>query len=325
MSNPSPESAPAAAASATAAAAGERDEPWTIQRLLTWTRAWLGKQGSASPRLDAELLLAHVLGCKRLDLLLRFDQPVTKDELAAYKALIRRRASLEPVAYILGKRAFHAIELEVSPAVLVPRPETEMLVDEVLAFLGRAPAPAGAVLDLCTGSGCVALAIGAALGERGAPRPLVASDASEPALAQARRNAAQLGLAVEFHRGDLFDALPPGGRYAAIASNPPYVRSGDIAKLDRDVRDFEPRLALDGGADGLDLIERIIARAPQHLAPGGLLALEMGSRAQAEQALAWCQRAGLQRGRSVAVLGGPTHLVLAWAAGEPSDGAAAPT
>lgn len=302
-----------------------REESWTIQRLLTWTREWLGKQGSASPRLDAELLLAHVLKCKRLDLLLRFDQPVTKDELAAYKALIRRRASLEPVAYILGKRAFHAIELEVSPAVLVPRPETEMLVDEVLAFLSKPEAPAGAVLDLCTGSGCVALAIGFALGERKAPRELLATDASDPALTQAKRNAEKLAIEVSFLKGDLLEALPAGRRFAAVVSNPPYVRSGDIPKLERDVRDHEPKLALDGGLTGLDLIERIIAGSPQILEPGGLLALEMGSRAQADQALIWCERAGLQGGRWVAVLGGPTHLVVATAAAEPLAAAVAPT
>lgn len=313
------------AAAQGARADGGRDEAWTIQRLLAWTRDWLGKQGSASPRLDAELLLAHVLQCKRLDLLLRFDQPVTKDELTAYKALIRRRAQLEPVAYILGKRAFHAIELEVSPAVLVPRPETELLVDEVLAFLAKPEAPDGAVLDLCTGSGCIALAIGHALAERGAPRPLVASDASEPALQQARRNAERLGLEVQFCKGDLFDPLPSGARYAAVASNPPYVRSGDLAKLDRDVRDYEPKLALDGGVSGLDLIERIIVAAPRFLLPAGLLALEMGSRTQAEQALQWCGRAGLQGGRLVAVMGGPTHLVLAAAPAEPSVAAPAPT
>lgn len=324
MSNPSAESAQAPAAAAEKPEAN-REELWTIQRLLAWTREWLTKQGSASPRLDAELLLAHVLKCKRLDLLLRFDQPVTKEELAAYKALIRRRASLEPVAYILGKRAFHAIELEVSPAVLVPRPETEMLVDEVLAFLGKSDAPAGAVLDLCTGSGCVALAIGYALAERQSPRELLASDASEPALAQAKRNAEKLAIEVSFHKGDLFDALPAGQRFAAVVSNPPYVRSGDIPKLDRDVRDYEPKLALDGGLTGLDLIERIIAAAPQRLVPGGLLALEMGSRAQAEESLRWCGRAGLQGARLVAVLGGPTHLVLATAPVEPSAAAPAPT
>ena len=165
-----------------------REEVWTIQRLLTWTREWLTKQGSATPRLDGELLLAHVLQCRRLDLLLRFDQPVSKEELAAYKALLRRRAALEPVAYILGRRAFHAIEVAVSAAVLVPRPETESLVDEALAFLIKAEAPAGPVLDLCTGSGCIALALAHGLQAKQAPRPLVATDASEPALAQALRS-----------------------------------------------------------------------------------------------------------------------------------------
>lgn len=297
----------------TAAGAASTDEPWTIQRLLAWTREWLTKQGSATPRLDGELLLAHVLKCRRLDLLLRFDQPVTKEELAAYKTLLKRRAALEPVAYILGRRAFHAIDVAVSAAVLVPRPETESLVDEALAFLLRAEAPAGPVLDLCTGSGCIALAVAHGLKTKAAPRLIIATDSSEPALAQARRNADELGYQVEFHRGDLLEAVPAGTRFAAVVTNPPYVRSGDIAKLDRDVRDYEPVLALDGGRDGLDLLRRIVQGSPALLLPGGLLAMEMGSRAQADTVVGWCQAAGLQLARPVAVLGGPTHLVLAQA------------
>lgn len=294
-------------------ASAPREDLWTIQRLLAWTREWLTKQGSATPRLDGELLLAHVLKCRRLDLLLRFDQPVTKEELAAYKALLRRRAALEPVAYILGRRAFHAIEVAVSAAVLVPRPETESLVDEALAFLLRAGAPEGAVLDLCTGSGCIALAVAHGLQAKNAPRPVTATDASEPALAQAKRNAEELRTEIEFLRGDLFDALPAAARFAAIVTNPPYVRSGDIAKLDRDVRDYEPVLALDGGRDGLDLLQRIVQGSSAVLLPGGLLAMEMGSRSQADTVVGWCQSAGLQNARHVAVLGGPTHLVLACA------------
>ena len=291
-----------------------KSEPWTIQKLLGWTREWLTKQGSATPRLDGELLLAHVLKCRRLDLLLRFDQPVTADELAAFKTLIKRRAALEPVAYILGRRAFHAIDLAVSPAVLVPRPETESLVDEALAFLLRAEAPAGPVLDLCTGSGCIALAIAHGLRAKQAERHVVATDASEPALAQARRNAEELAMAIACFRGDLFEALPDAARFAAVVTNPPYVRSGDIAKLDRDVREFEPLMALDGGRDGLDLLQRIVRASPAFLMPGGLLAMEMGSRAQADTVVGWCFEVGLQHARPVAVLGGPTHLVLAQAA-----------
>lgn len=286
---------------------------WTVQRLLQWTREWLTRQGSATPRLDGELLLAHVLKTDRLHLLLRFDQPVEAHELAAYKQLIKRRARLEPVAYILGKKSFFDLDLEVSSAVLVPRPETESLVDAALAFLTAPDALAGDVLDLCTGSGCIALAIATHPEIVKENRAVVATDVSDAALAQAKRNADSLHATVDFARGDLLQAVAPGRKFACIVSNPPYVRSADIDRLDRDVRDWEPRMALDGGKDGSDLVRRILDRACEFLLPGGLLLIEVGSRGQADDVIAWGAQRGLGQGRPEAILGGPTQLVR-WSA-----------
>jgi release factor glutamine methyltransferase len=303
---------------------------WTIQRLLTWTRDWLTQKGSPSARLDAELLLGEVLKLRRLDLLLRFDQPVEPAELTHFKALIQRRSRGEPVAYILGHKGFHGIDVHVTPAVLVPRPETERVVDVLLAFLRGPDAPQGPVLDLCTGSGAIALAVAFALSEPvpvlrnrsqvddtaevpapapPMPRPLVATDVSAPALDVARANATRLGLPLDLRHGDLWDALQPGEAFAAIASNPPYVLHERLATLDVDVREFEPHLALDGGPDGNVVLDRIAAQAKDHLLPGGLLAVELGSR---EQGLTFAQRldaAGLVDARVEPIQGGPTSLV----------------
>ncbi len=307
-------------------------DSWTIQRLLTWTRDWLTTKGSATARLDAELLLGEVLKLRRLDLILRFDQPVQPAELAAFKALIQRRGRGEPVAYILGRRGFHGIEVRVTPAVLVPRPETETVVDEVLAFLRGPDAPVGPVLDLCTGSGAIALALCEALRE---PQPIVrkrsqiddpdapppepppphvvrdfvATDVSAEALAVARGNAEHLGLPVELRLGDLWACLKPGEAFAAIASNPPYVLSDRIATLEADVRDFEPHLALDGGPDGNRLLDRIAAGARDALLPGGLLAVELGSREQGQAFALRLDRGGLADARVEPIQGGPTSLV----------------
>lgn len=293
------------------------EETWTIQRLLAWTRDWLTRAGSPSPRIDAELLLGEVLHVGRLELLLRFDQPVQKDELTAFKALIKRRARGEPVAYILGRREFYGLDLQVSPAVLVPRPETESLVDAVVAFLRSAEAPAGPVLDLCTGSGAIALAVADTLAKAGQPRPVVATDVSLDALAVAQSNAQRVGLpdAIDWRPGDLWAALRSGEVFAAIVSNPPYVLSGVLATLERDVRDFEPHLALDGGPDGMRLLADIARRAGEFLAPGGLLAVELGSRAQGQRMVEAGEVAGLGRGKVEPVMGGPTCVVTLRSAG----------
>jgi release factor glutamine methyltransferase len=286
------------------------EDLWTIQRLRDWTCDYLQKYGSATPRLDADLLLGEVLKLPRLQLLLRLEQLVSKEELAQFKGLVKRRAAREPVAYILGKRAFHDLELRVDARVLVPRPETESLVDEVLLFLKDPAAPAGPVLDLCTGSGAIALAVAKSLKQRQQERAIVATDVSEAALAVARENAALLELEVEFLPGDLWDAMPDDRRFAVIASNPPYVLHDVIAGLEPDVRAWEPHLALDGGADGLDVLRRIAAQVAQRLVPGGLLVVELGSPAQGRAMVELLAEHGLVAGKILPVTEGPTSLVL---------------
>lgn len=292
---------------------GQKGERWTIKRMLSWSEGFLAERGSTSPRLDAELLLAEVLSVGRLQLYLDFDRPLIASELAAFKELIKRRARHEPVAYILGRKAFHAIELKVGPDVLVPRPETEWLVDQVLGFLAAEGAAEGPILDLCTGSGAVALAVAHGLRERGDARHIVASDVSEAALRCARENARILGLeaGIEWLHGDLFAATAGRGPFAVIASNPPYVRSRVMPTLAPDVRDWEPALALDGGAEGLDILWRIAAQAPGHLQAGGLVTLELGSQAQGESIAAALTEAGLRDAAYRAIGPGPTGIVSA--------------
>lgn len=247
-------------------------DSWPIRRLLQWTQQFLRDKGLESPRLEAEILLAHVLGCKRIDLYVRSEDVPTDAQRAAFKDLIKRRVEGCPVAYLVGRREFFQLDFEVSPAVLIPRPETEFLVMEALRLLKTANAPR--VLDIGTGSGCIALSIA----HRHQSAQVTAVDVSSDALAIAERNAKKHGLAdrVRFLKSDLFDALA-GEKFDLIASNPPYIAASEFAGLARDVRDFEPRLALDGGADGLAVYRRLIAQAPAYLGAGGYLLLEIGA------------------------------------------------
>jgi len=245
-------------------------DTWTIQRVLTWTGDFFKKRALDSPRLTAELLLAHALGCDRVKLYTDYDRPLNKEELATYRALVDRRARGEPTFYLLGAKEFFGRRFEIDARVLVPRPETELVAE---AALERLPKDfTGSVLDLCTGSGCLGLTLAA---ERPALK-LVATDASGPALSLARANARTLGLEArtELFEGDLFAPLADR-RFAMIVANPPYLESATIATLAPEVQ-REPRLALDGGPDGLLLIRRIVADAPGHLAPQGFLILEIG-------------------------------------------------
>ena len=242
---------------------------WTILGVLQWTEKRFAERKLGTPRLDAQLLLAHVLGKDRVHLYTHFDQPLEADELASYRALIQRRLAGEPVAYLVGKKEFRSLELAVDARVLVPRPDTEIAVDAALALL---PAEGEArVVDVGTGSGAIALALKK---ERPALEVL-AVDRSPDAAAVARANAERLGLAVEIVEGDLLAPVAARGPFAAIVSNPPYIPTGEIAGLQAEVRK-EPVAALDGGADGLDVIRRLVADAPPLLADGGALVLEVG-------------------------------------------------
>ncbi|NNB90276.1 peptide chain release factor N(5)-glutamine methyltransferase [Corallococcus exiguus] len=244
---------------------------WTIRRLLTWTTGHFEKRGVDAPRLTTEILLAHVLKTGRVRLYVDLDRPLSKDELAAFKALIERRMAGEPTNYLTGTKEFYNRPFKVDARVLIPRPETELLVEAVLHSVPK-DAPSR-VLDVCTGSGCIAISVAA---ER--PQATVlATDLSKDACALALENAQALGVAerVSVLEGDLFSPLPPDATFRVVVSNPPYIDSGDIAGLSAEVR-REPRLALDGGPDGLVALRRVIEGARRVLEPGGLLALEMG-------------------------------------------------
>jgi release factor glutamine methyltransferase len=296
-------------------AAGERSNKlggWTILELLKWTKDHFEAKGIDTPRLDAELLLAHALGCDRLRLYVEFEKPVTTEERASFRALVRRRAEERvPVAYLTGVREFWSLPLAVTPDVLIPRPDTEALID---AVLGRLPnrATGLSILDLGTGSGAIALALAKEL-----PRAAItASDVSTAALAVARKNAEALGLAerVRFVAGD---GLAPvaGERFDAIVSNPPYVAEADAAGLAPELR-HEPALALFVPGDGTALLRRIAAEAGAQLRPGGLLALELAP-AQAGDVTQCLARAGFGEIAEHRDLGGRVRAVSGiWRGGE---------
>ncbi len=270
------------------------DEPWTIARLLAWTQDRFAKAGIDSPRLDAEYLLAAALQCPRMSLYVEHHKVVEADERDRFRASVKRRLAREPVAYILGRRGFHALDLELSVdrRVLVPRPETELLVDWVLEELRPEPAPQMAVLDVGTGSGAIALAL-----KRARPGLVVTGvDISDGALDVARGNGARAELDVTWGRSDLMaDVAPPPGGWTVVAANLPYIATDVLATLEPEVRDHEPALALDGGPDGLDLVRRLLGqvREPGVLAGRGAVYLEIGFD-QGEAVRALMTAAGLQ-------------------------------
>ncbi len=282
--------------------------PWTTLKLLTWTQGYFAQKGVDAPRLTAEVLLAHALGCDRVRLYLDFDKPLGEAELAAYRELVRRRAEREPTAYLVGAKEFYGRRFQVDARVLVPRPETELVLEAALAAL---PAE-GRALDLCTGSG--ALGVSLALERPGAQ--VIATDLSAEALEVARDNAARLGAAgLTFLAGDLYDPVAPGQPFDVIVSNPPYVPRGELDTLPPEVR-REPRLALDGGEDGLAISRRIAAGAPSRLRPGGALVLEMHE-SHLDALPAICLECGFARAEARRDLAGLPRLVVAHVAGEP--------
>jgi len=322
--------------------AGVASEPkWTVRALLAWSREWLAKKGVENPRLDAELLLAHALRLPRIRLYIEHDKPLEPDELARFKALILRRAEREPVAYLLGSKEFYGRAFTVDRRAFIPRPETELLVQAVLAGLGGAdesdvvgaptnpplasgdagggemvatptdlgPArpPAPRVLDLCAGSGAAGVTLAA-------ERPSLEVDLVElsPETAVvARQNAeAHAPGRARVLVGDLFAPLAPGTRYAAIAANPPYIPVREKARLAPEIARHEPGLALFAGEDGLEVIRRIVGAAPRWLEPGGLLALELDP-AQADEAVRLCALAGLAGARVERDLAGLLRILVA--------------
>jgi len=252
-------------------------DPWTTRMLLRWMAEHFESRAIDSPRLAAELLLARVLGCERLRLYMEADRPASADERARLRDLVARAARHEPVQYLLGEAWFFGQPFEVGPAVLIPRPSTETLVEHVLHWLkSREDLALPRVADVGTGSGCIAVSIAL-----NCPRATVlATDVNDEALAVAQRNAARHGVGDRIHLagGSLLQPLESaGGVFDVIASNPPYIPDHEWGSVAPNVKDFEPHAALRGGADGLDFIRPLIAGAASMLAPGGLLAIEIAA------------------------------------------------
>jgi len=281
----------------------------TVNEVIQRGAEFLQRHGVDSPRLQSELLLAHVLRLPRLQLYLNHDRAVAEPELGAVRALVQRRAKREPLQHLVGSTSFCGLDIAVSPAALIPRPETETLVELALAALQRAGPAEPEVLDFGTGTGCVAVALAAQC----AGARVHALDLSEAALALARKNAGRHGLAerIHFHQGDGFRALPAGLRFDVLVSNPPYIPTADIATLQPEVRDFDPRGALDGGADGLDFYRLLAGEAPSWLKPGGGLFAEFGD-GQAESITRLFADAGWTRVAVHRDLDGRPRVVEAW-------------
>jgi release factor glutamine methyltransferase len=249
------------------------EQSWTIGRLLDWTAGFLAKKGSEFPRLDTEVLLAHALGCRRIDLYTRYEETAGDAARERFRDLVRQRVEGCPVAYLVGRKEFFALDFEVSPAVLIPRPESEFVVMECLRLAKDMPRPR--VLDLGTGSGNIAVAVA----QQHAGVQAMAVDLSADALAVAARNAARHGVAerVRFLTGDLYGPLASDARFDFVLSNPPYIAREEIDSLPIGVRAYEPRLALDGGPGGYVVFDRLLARAGAYLEPGGYLIVEIGT------------------------------------------------
>lgn len=261
------------------------ETPWTFGRLLEWTTQYLQDKGAEFPRLDAEVLLAHAAGCQRIELYTQFKESAPDAVRTVYKQLVRRRVEGCPVAYLVGHKEFFSLDFTVSPDVLIPRPDTEILVMELLRLARPIPTPT--LLDVGTGSGAIVVAV-----LKNHPgMKATAVDCSPPALAVARQNAQKHGVAgrLEMLESDLLLGLASSDRFDFIVSNPPYIPTGALPELPIGVRDFEPRLALDGGSTGYEVTGRLIEQARRHLAPGGHLLLETGAN-QAEKVVELLRR-----------------------------------
>jgi release factor glutamine methyltransferase len=251
-------------------------ETWTIQKLLNWVTEYFTGKAIDAPRLSAELLLSHVLGLKRIELYTQFDKPVAKPQLDALRGLVKRAGEYEPVAYLTGKTEFYSLELNITSDCMIPRPETELLVQRAIEFLRTRCGPQF-VCDLCTGSGCIAVAIAKNFAEA----RIIATDISAAALDVAAKNVEkhQLTGRITLLQGDLFEPLVRPldvDQFDLIVCNPPYVSAAEYEALAKNVKDYEPRIALFAGDDGLDIYRRIIEKADQFLRPAAALMLEIG-------------------------------------------------
>jgi release factor glutamine methyltransferase len=262
-------------------------ELWTVGRLLQWTTDYLKSHGADSPRLDAEVLLAHAMGCRRIELYTSFDEVPQDDARAVFRESVRRRAEGMPVAYLVGSREFYSLAFHVTPDVLIPRPETEQLVVAALDWAKEnSPRPLGdgvratdisadglTLADIGTGSGILAVCLAKHL----PTCRVTAVDISPAALTIAAENAKRHSVAerIEFIESDLFAQVPPERQFDCIVSNPPYIAEHEMRDLAADVRKFEPRMALTAGPKGTEVIERLIPQAAERLRPGGCLLIEI--------------------------------------------------
>ena len=278
----------------------------TVLEIIKRTTEFFEKRGVESSRLDAELLIGHALGLKRMQLYIQFERPLTEPELEKIRPLVKRRGAREPLQYILGETDFSGVKLKVDPRALIPRPETERLIEVAAAALKVPPAR---ILDLGTGSGAIALA----LAKLYPGAKVTAVDRSDAALALARENAVACGLAdrVAFVQGDWFAGLPPSETFHLIIANPPYLSDEEMREAQPEVRDHEPAMALSAGPDGAAALERIVAGAPQFLETEGLLACETGIAHHARlQEMA--AKAGFARTESLRDLTGRDRYLLAF-------------
>jgi len=251
-------------------------QTWTIQSLLNWVTDYLTKKAVDSPRLSAELLLSHVLELKRIELYTQFDKPVEQQQLDCLHDLVKQASQHKPIAYLTGKIEFYSLELNVCPDCMIPRPETELLVERAIEFL-RTRNGKQFVCDLCTGSGCIAIAIA-----RNCPDAnIIATDISDTALSVAAKNTEKhrLKSQIKLLCGDLFDPIVPQldtDKFDLIVCNPPYVSAPEYEKLSKNIKDYEPKVALYAGDDGLDIYRRIAKKTDLFLKPDSALILEIG-------------------------------------------------
>ncbi|NOX37988.1 MAG: peptide chain release factor N(5)-glutamine methyltransferase [Calditrichaeota bacterium] len=264
--------------------------PWTVLKVLNWTVDYFTAHQVPEPRLSAELLLAHTLQCRRIDLYLQFDRILSLQERSRFREYVQRRVRREPVPYILGETEFYGLPFFVQPGVLIPRPETELLVDSVIEECKRLDFKHPNILDLGTGAGCIAIV----LAQQFPGARIQAIDIEKSAVELAKKNARRYRVHVEWQVADAFDFLTQTSqRFQVLVSNPPYVARKDWAQLPPEVREHEPRTALDGGSDGLDFYRKLVPLINRVLTHPGLVALETGYD-QARRVAEMLTRAGLK-------------------------------
>ncbi len=246
-------------------------EPWTVRRILEWTTNYLKQNGSESPRLEAEILLAHSRQTPRIKLYTEFDDVLTEPVRAKMRDLVKRRANREPVAYLVGHREFFSLSFEVAPGVFIPRPDTETLVMETLALAKGMAAPR--ILELCTGSGCISVSLAVNL----PAAQITAIELEDIPFAISQKNAEKHKVRdrIDFRQGNLFGPVPTDEPFDFVVSNPPYIADGEIPTLEPEISRHEPRAALAGGTDGLDVIRKLADETPRFLKPGGYLLFEL--------------------------------------------------